>query len=363
MITRSLTLCAAIALSAFMATGASADVHYALEVTSPPTEPGSHVPSHWTVSYWIKGARERVESSFAPGVLKRVNITQTDVNREFEVDPAEKIYTVRHIATAGGEYFVPPSPIMPAPLAPASAETPSTGTSVIDFAVDEKGKETVNDVDTRHCVVTLHQKTTGCTQPDFDTVKLELWVANAKTGRLDCPQRYAGQTASSAGQPAAVAEKPAAECAPVRTLTGDTATLRDIFSHAIIKEIVTVNGMQVMSLRLKEYSTVPLTATLFTVPPSYKMLSKREYERRERDQLEARLLETTPDGGPRPAAVVDDTTQGGADFTPIAAPPMNGPGQPGTAASPANGDDGDDMPDIPNSGKDVKNKVRPWLRL
>jgi hypothetical protein len=361
MFIRSLTACVTIALSAFLSAGASADVHYALEVTTP-AEPQSHIPSHWTVSYWIKGSRERVESSFAPGILKRVNITQTDVNREFEVDLAEKIYTVRHIATAGVEYFVPPSPIILALPAPASAETPSTGTSVIDFLVDEKGKETINDVDARHCIVTLHQKTTGCAQPDFETVKLELWVANAKTGRLDSPQRYAGLTASSDGQSAAGAAKPEAECVPVRTLTGDTAALRDIFSHAIIKEIVTVNGMQVMSLRLKEYSTVPLTATLFTVPPSYKMLSKREYEQRERDQLEARLLETTPDGGTKPAANVNDDTSSSPDVTPVN-PAMNGPGQPGPAAAPDNGDDGDDMPNLPNPGAGVKDRVRPWLRL
>jgi hypothetical protein len=280
---------------------AHADVRYTTTMTMNGNgENAGHGGMAMEMTYFVKGPRERQEMAmnFGQFAMKKISITQCDSDQELQVDPASKVYT-SHALSAGIGGFIPSSPMSATTGRGghrAADETPGTGTVDSTFAAQDLGKETVNGFNTHHYILTIHTKSTGCAGNSDSTMKMEMWVAPGSLGRLDCPKRFQSSDAVGA------APDEDSPCKITTHLNGDMSSMRDMFAHLIVKQIIYKDDKPMMTIQVKNYSTDTLDPSLFSVPADFKKVSQQEYSQAESHAMMQQFRSGGMPGGGNAAA-------------------------------------------------------------
>jgi len=308
------------AASAFIAglsllgAAAHADVRYTT-VMSMGSGEGAGFSSELT--YFVKGARERSETSMkiGPMSMKTVSITQCDSDQEIKLDADSKIYTAQSIG-AGVSSLIPSMPMGGMGRGRGRAntnETPGTGTTDVSMTSKDLGKEKVGNFDTHHYMLTIHTKTTGCAGNADTDMKMEMWVAPGQLGRLDCPKRFQSST------PGAI-NTDGSPCKLTTHFSGDMSSMRDLFAHLIVKQIIYMDEKPMMTMTIKDYSTAALDSSIFAVPDDFKKVSDKEFSQTQQQNMmkgfragantgssDDAPATTAPEAQPDNAAAANDT--------------------------------------------------------
>jgi hypothetical protein len=316
------------------------------------------------MTYYVKGSRERQEMSMNAGMfaMKNVSITQCDTNQEIQIDDQQKVYTAKSLS-AGISGFIPTPPAggfgggahrgMPR----KSTETPGTGTVDTSFSTQDLGKEKVNGFDTRHYMLTIHTKSTGCAGNEDRNMKMEMWVAPGTLGRLDCPARFQPSSPTLPTQE----DNP---CKITTHFTGDMSAMRDMFAHLIVKQIMYNDDKPMMTIEVKDYSTAAQDPSLFAVPTDFKKVTQDEFSK-----AQTRNMMKQFGGGagmphkPADTPETDETPTPDEDKGPNIhtgdTPSIDIPQPDITVPDPT-----DKIPDVPNPKDEIKKRIKiPHIHL
>jgi len=345
-----------IASCSLLAPSAHADVRYTT-VMSMNGGDASAKSMAMEMTYYVKGSRERQETSINAGMftMKNVSITQCDTNQELQVDELQKVYTAKSLSS-GISSFIPAPPSggpggMRRGLGKKSTETPGTGTVDSSFSTQDLGKEKVNGFDTHHYMMTIHTKTTGCAGNEDRNMKMEMWVAPNTLGRLDCPTRF---------QPSSPT-LPTTEDNPCKITThfsGDMSGMRNMFAHLIVKQIIYNDDKPMMTIEVKDYSASTQDPALFAVPTDFKKVSQDEFQKAQtRNMMKQfgggagmpKMPADLPDADDKPTA--DD--EKGPTIHTGDSPNIEIPQPDITIPDPT-----DKIPDVPNPKDEIKKRIK-----
>lgn len=355
---------------ALLTPAAHADVRYTTTMTMNGNgDNGGRGSMAMEMTYFVKGPRERQEMAmnFGQFAMKKISITQCDTDQEMQVDPTSKVYT-SHALSAGIGGFIPSSPMSATTGRGghrAPDETPGTGTVDSTFATQDLGKETVNGFNTHHYILTIHTKSTGCAGNSDSTMKMEMWVAPGTLGRLDCPKRF--QSSDAGG----ITPEEDSPCKITTHLNGDMSSMRDMFAHLIVKQIIYKDDKPMMTIQVKNYSTDTLDPSLFAVPADFKKVSQQEYTQAESRAMMQQFRTGGMGNAPQTPASGDGNggTVGVTVNTPDVPQPdvtVNAPGtqQPGVTVNTPTVQPPDvtvntpDVPTVPDPNAEIKKKIK-----
>jgi hypothetical protein len=218
-----------------------------------------------------------------------VTLTLCDQQQTYSMDPALKIYTV---APIGGGTFQPPSQ---APGKPAKTEKTGEGKLITTFSVQDLGTEKLQNLDTRHSLVTVRTQTSGCLGAADATVKFEVWVAPKQI--TPCPARYA---------PSRVVAGPNG-CSITYEVKGDTKGMEKAMGGMVVQQKFYIDDKASMTQELRDYSEAALDAALFTVPADYKKVTQAEYDKAKAEAMRKAMMGGLKTGLP---GAGQDTAQG-----------------------------------------------------
>lgn len=256
-----------------------------------------------------------------------VTLTLCKQQQTITMDPALKIYTVEPI---GGAAYQPPSQPADKKAKAVKSEKSGSGKMVTTFTVQDLGKEKLQNLDTRHSMVTTRVQTSGCLGDSDNTFKFEVWTAPKNIQH--CPEQYAPvRTVAGANG-----------CTITYEAKGDTAAMQKAMDGMIVQQKFYMGDKVSMVQELREWSEAALDASLFTVPADYKMVTKEEYDKAKASAMQKGMMQGIK--MPAPQADEDDSKSSSGGKTV--------------------GDEvGDTVNDaVKDAGEDAKNQVKDNIR-
>jgi len=239
-------------------------------------------------TYFYKDTNERQETEMdMMGMFqsKEVILTLCEKQQTITMDPALKIYTVAPIGGA------PVAQAAAAPGKPAKAPATGPGKMVSTFTVKDLGTEKLQNLETRHSLVTTRIQTSGCLGESDSTFKYEVWTAPKSIKA--CPERYAA-TRTVAGPNG---------CSITYEVKGDAAAMQKAMAGMIVQQKFYMNDKVSMVQELRDWSEAALDASLFTVPADFKKVTQAEYDKAKADAMQKAMLRgITPPAGQAKAA-------------------------------------------------------------
>lgn len=241
-------------------------------------------PTIRTTTFY-KDMNEREETTMdMMGLFHSTEVTLTlcDKQQTITMDPALRLYTVEPI---GGAPYQPPSRD-----AKTVAKEPKAGSGkmVTTFSVQDLGTEKLQDLDTRHSMITTRIQTSGCLGDADNTFKYEVWTAPKKIQH--CPAQYA-PTRTVAGPNG---------CSITYEAKGDTAAMEKAMGGMVVQQKFYLDGKTSMVRELREWSEAALDPALFAVPAGYKQVSRPEYDKAKADAMKSGMMRGVTATSPQP---------------------------------------------------------------
>jgi hypothetical protein len=269
-------------------TNARGDVRYTTETQmGSPAAPGNSpekkdqndkdaaakMPTLRTTTF-VRGKQQRVETVMEMGTMKSstVSLTLCDTRRIITMDPDLKLYTVVPMdsASSGESVAVVDS-------GKSTDKKPDTGHVISTYTIQDLGTEKVNNIDTRHFMVTMRIQRSGCAGKGDSTMKMETWVAPGALGGLDCDERV----------PSAIPRTLPNEkgCQITFETKGDTALLGNVFRGIVVRQRMFNGDKVAMTQEVKDIVSDPLSVALFTPPADYRQVTAAEYAEAKRKAM------------------------------------------------------------------------------
>jgi|GEM_PF-5609676 len=235
---------------------------YTFETKSPTGSQTS--TSQEVTTHFISTNKERVE--YAEGNLVRANevtITRCDLNQQFRIDNALKIYTVSALDAKG---------ILHEATKKELAEGIPSGKVVTDFSLQKMGSEKINGLDTQVYHFKFHTQYSGVLTNHEDTADGKMWVADVP-GILACdapPPLQASYTQ--------IEDLPSGRRRVTYQNTGNFEKMNALSSRLIMRQEMSTN-VGTVSEETTGYSTAKLDDALFEVPTGYRKVTLEEYQK------------------------------------------------------------------------------------
>ncbi len=301
------------------------------------------MPAIRTTTFY-KNMDERIETSMnMMGLFQSNDVTLTlcGTQESINMDPALKIYTVGPIS---GAPELPPSD---KPQKPVKAEKTGAGKMTTTFTVQDLGMEKLQNLDTRHAMVTTRVQTSGCLGTADTTFRFEVWVAPKKIAV--CPERFA---------PSRVVAGVDGGCSITYEVKGDAAGMQKAMSGMIVQQKFYMDDKVSMVQELRDYSEAALDASLFAVPADYKKVSKAEYDKAKAAAMQKAMMRGITSGAQNAATA----SKADADPNASAKNPSSGGGK--TVGDEVADTVGDAANDAVNDAKNqTKDEIRKKIKL
>lgn len=204
-----------------------------------------------------KNKRQRVEDVTEMSGFKMSNIrlVMCDLEQEAQLDPDNKIYTVRSMNPLT---YMNPDPNKQTQV------NKGTGKMSTHVKVQDKGVEKVAQVNAHHWIVDSQMKGTGCIGNfDYKSTR-EFWTSDLPS--FSCPIYNGSWTSQTIN-----------ECKVTNEMTGDVAKFMEAMSHEVVKEIIYVDGKPSMTRELVDFSKAALDDSLFSLD-GYRKVSDAEFQ-------------------------------------------------------------------------------------
>ena len=224
-----------------------ADVRYTLKIKTP----GTTVETAMTT--WVKGKRERMETTTDMGTMKmtQINLTMCDKHQSAQLDTDLKIYMVTPFAGTTKD-----------------GGAAGKGQMIMTYTVKDLGKEKIGKIDAHHWIITTRSQGSGCIGTLDTTSKVEVWTAPIQV--LNCPER------TTYSQP---------NCHVTLVEKGDVKGMRAAYSGMIVK-MISYNGEAKTSEQvMSDYSTEALSDALFNIPADYKLVTAAEWQTQQQQKM------------------------------------------------------------------------------
>jgi hypothetical protein len=328
------TALAAITAIAILSAPARADLRYTTEMkispatasdgTTQPAAAGASPTIRITTFY--KNMDQRRESSMdMMGLFQshEVTLTLCDKQQIVTMLPDQKIYTTGPISG-----YQPPS--NPAAKS-AKAEKNGEGKMVTTYTVKDLGREKLQNLDTRHAMVTMDIETSGCLGVSRNTIRYEVWVAPKSV--KPCPEQFAPSRVVAGAN----------GCSITYEAKGDVAAMQQAMSGMAVQQKFYTGDKVTMTQELREFSEAALDPSLFTIPADYKQVTPAELDKARADAMQKAMLRGV---NTQAAAGNGAETKAGAD-----------------SSSGVAGEVADTMKDATNdAANDSKNQVKDEIR-
>lgn len=209
-----------------------------------------------------KNKRQRIEDTTEMSGFKmsQVRLVMCDLEQEAQLDPENKIYTVRSLNPT-------------ASLNPKGEQKMGQGTGKISthVKVTDKGLEKVAQKDARHWIVESKSVGTGCVGTfDYSTTR-EFWTSDLPA--FTCPVLNGTWTKQTIDG-----------CQVSNELTGDVEKFKQSYSHDVVKEIFYLDGKASMTREMVDFSLAELDQALFTLD-GYKEVSESEFQAAQQQKM------------------------------------------------------------------------------
>jgi hypothetical protein len=245
-----------------------------------------------TTTKWAKKDAQRSETTIAVGPMKIVNVSieRCDEGKRYEIAPDLKMYTVQPL-TGSGLAFGNPMAGMGNPMAGMMGRAPrpdtgpkQSGTSDIEYNLQDLGTEKIADVDTHHYALSMKITSTGCAGNGTHEVKFETWVAD-----IPMPAPCLAPSAEDAAKAASMVQS---SCDVKTTFKGDTTALSKAFSGLVMRWKMNMGQQGDMVREVTMLSRAEQPDDKFTVPADWKQVSPQEFQ-----QAKARAMMQSMMGG------------------------------------------------------------------
>lgn len=249
-------------------------------------------------SQMVMGASDTSQAKSAPGMTMRTTTfyknmdereeTTTDMMGLFQstevtltlckqqqtitMEPALKIYTV---APIGGAVSQPPSS---QPVKRAKTSKSGSGKVITTYSVTDMGVEKLQNLDTRHSMVSTRIQTSGCLGDSDNTFKYEVWTAPKDIKH--CPEQYAASRTVAGAD----------GCSITYEVKGDAAAMQKAMSGMVVQQKFYMGDKVSMTQELREWSEAALDPALFTVPSDYKKVTEAEYDKAKADAMQRGMM-------------------------------------------------------------------------
>ncbi len=211
-----------------------------------------------------KNKRQRIEdvTEMSGFKMSNVRLVMCDLDQEAQLDPDNKIYTVRSLN--------PVSVMNPDPTKQTRVSK-GTGKLSTHVKVQDKGFEKVAQVNAHHWIVDSQMKGTGCVG-NFEYKSLrEFWTSDLPS--FSCPVFNGSWTHQTVN-----------ECSVTNEMTGDVAKFMESMAHEVVKEIIYVDGKPSMTRELVDFSKAALDDSLFSLE-GYRKVSESEFQQAQQKKM------------------------------------------------------------------------------
>jgi hypothetical protein len=242
-----------------------------------------------TINKWIKKEATRSETSMSVGPMQMTNadIMHCDTKETVLLDADLKMYAI--VPVTPGASGMTAMPGMGS-MAGAPKGKPGKGTSVTDVSVQDLGKETINNIETRHYSVKMKNTSTGCAGNGTNETVMEMWVADI---RMPAPcQQVDYKTGISA------ALRQDASCEITSEIKGDTAMLQKVYEGFVMRmKMGGVGGAPGFVKEVTMFSQAELDDAPFTVPTDWKKVSEKQLQDAKQKAMMKKMMEGMKNGG------------------------------------------------------------------
>lgn len=225
---------------------------------------------------WAKKDAQRSETTIAVGPMKIVNIEieRCDEGKKYQIAPDLKIYCVQPL-TGSSLVFGNPMAGMGGPMAgmmgrPVPQAPKQSGTSEIEYTLEDLGTEKVADVDTHHYGVSMKITSTGCAGNGTHEVKFETWVAD-----IPMPAPCLAPSAEDAAKAASMVQP---SCDVKTTFKGDVTALGKAFNGLIMRWKMNMGRQGDMIREVTMLSRAEQADDKFALAADWKEVSPQEFQ-------------------------------------------------------------------------------------
>jgi hypothetical protein len=187
------------------------------------------------------------------------------------------------------------------------AEKTGAGRMVTTYTVKDLGREKLQNLDTRHAMVTMEIQTSGCLGVSQSSIQYEVWVAPKSV--KPCAEQFSPSRVVAGAN----------GCSITYEAKGDVAAMQEAMSGMVVQQKFYTGDKVTMTQELRDFSEAALDASLFTVPADYKQVTQAELDQARADAMRKAMMRFTSSQAGSGAAT-DGTTKAddGASDTGVA---------------------------------------------